>query len=208
MLSKKDAESALEGANGMKVRAGMAETLVKDKQKRKKLIREERKLKEREKARKERQAKGEDDEGEDTEDDEKEDAEQEQEQEQEKSDLFGERMIAVDWALSKDKWEEAKAKMQDEAGEEADSDAEESSSEVSSDDDDDSHIGVHQEGSDSEGSDGSDEDSDDMDVDEDGDQKPIKPQLPDVDVGTTLFVRNVPFEATEDELRTTYAFNF
>ena len=50
-----------------------------------------------------------------------------------------------------------------------------------------------------------DEDEDEMDVDED-DEKPGKPQLPAVDVGTTLFVRNVPFEATEDDLRTTYVF--
>ena len=40
-----------------------------------------------------------------------------------------------------------------------------------------------------------------MEVDDD-DQKPERPQLPPPETGTTLFVRNVPFEATEDELRT------
>ena len=115
-----------------------------------------------------------------------------------------ERVIAVDWALSKDKWEEAKARMQDEAEEEVDEEDEgsDSGSEASSDSED-SHIGVHQHGSDSEGSGSEDDDDDEMDVDED-DEKPGKPQLPAVDVGTTLFVRNVPFEATEDDLRTTY----
>ena len=50
--------------------------------------------------------------------------------------------------------------------------------------------------------DGEDED---MNVDEE-DDKPAKPQLPPPETGTTLFVRNVPFEATEDELRTVYGF--
>ena len=211
MLSKKDAESALEGANGAKVRAGMAEALVRDKQKRKKTIREEKKLKEREKARKEREAKEREDgeEGEDAKEGQgeaaEEDAEKENEEEDDKEEGSSlERVIAVDWALSKDKWEEAKARMQDEAEEEVDEEAEgsDSSSEASSDSED-SHIGVHQHGSDSEGSGSEDEDDDEMDVDED-DEKPGKPQLPAVDVGTTLFVRNVPFEATEDDLRTTY----
>ncbi|KAF8754511.1 RNA recognition motif [Rhizoctonia solani] len=38
--------------------------------------------------------------------------------------------------------------------------------------------------------------------DEESEEEPHeRPQLPDTDVGTTLFVRNVPFEATEDDLR-------
>ncbi|KAG1745626.1 hypothetical protein EDB19DRAFT_1632174 [Suillus lakei] len=32
-------------------------------------------------------------------------------------------------------------------------------------------------------------------------QRPMKPQLPQTDTGTTLFIRNIPFIATEDELR-------
>ena len=45
-----------------------------------------------------------------------------------------------------------------------------------------------------------------MDVDEDEDSRSDadeaqRPKLPQTDVGTTLFVRNVPFDATEEELR-------
>jgi nucleolar protein 4 len=50
--------------------------------------------------------------------------------------------------------------------------------------------------------DGEDED-DDISVDKD-DLCPTKPQLPQTDAGTTLFIRNIPFEGTEDELRTLY----
>ena len=45
-------------------------------------------------------------------------------------------------------------------------------------------------------------DEDEMSVDED-EEKPGRPQLPPPEAGTTLFVRNVPFEATDEELRTT-----
>ena len=112
-------------------------------------------------------------------------------------------MIAVDWALSKDKWEEAKAKLEDD-DEPPQEDAAESEEEKSDDEDDeadsdesDSHIGLHDGSDDSD----EDEDEDEMNVDEE-DVKPGKPQLPQTDTGSTLFVRNVPFEATEDELRT------
>ena len=46
------------------------------------------------------------------------------------------------------------------------------------------------------------DEEDDEDEDEEEDQKPAKPALPAPEVGTTVFIRNVPFEATEDELRT------
>ena len=46
MLSKKDAEKALEECNGMAVSAGMAEGLMMDKQKREKVRREDKKRKE------------------------------------------------------------------------------------------------------------------------------------------------------------------
>ncbi|CAL1711095.1 unnamed protein product [Somion occarium] len=119
--------------------------------------------------------------------------------------MLTERVIAVDWALSKDKWEEAKAKIQEENDEkkEADEDAneDESGSDASSDEED-GHIGVHHGDSDEEGSNGS-RDDDEMNVDEE-EENPGKPQLPPPETGTTLFVRNVPFEATEDELRTTF----
>ncbi|EED82733.1 predicted protein [Postia placenta Mad-698-R] len=95
MLSRKDAERAMEECNGMKVQAGMAARLVADKQKRKKQRREEAKA---EKATTQR---GEDEGGE----------EDESENEEEDGDAgakpqANERVIAVDWALSKDNEDE------------------------------------------------------------------------------------------------------
>ncbi|KAI4294003.1 RNA-binding domain-containing protein, partial [Schizophyllum commune Loenen D] len=103
MMSKKDAERALAGCNGMKVAAGIARELAERKQKRKKEIRLEKQNR--------ALAKGKAGEGEDAEDDEEED---EEEKEQEGSDEEDEdakstslkkreRIIAVDWALSKDR---------------------------------------------------------------------------------------------------------
>ena len=97
MLSRKDAERAMEGCNGITVRAGTAETLVSDKQKRKKQRRIELKM--------EAADKGEEDE-------EMADAQEEEEKEEVVDDKRAtERVIAVDWALSKDKWKEEKAKI-------------------------------------------------------------------------------------------------
>ncbi|TFK50522.1 hypothetical protein OE88DRAFT_1750830 [Heliocybe sulcata] len=185
MLSKKDAERAMEGANGMKVRAGMAEGLVEDKQKRKKLRREE------EKAR----TAGKVDDGENGED-----------QEEEQKEKARERVIAVDWALSKDRWEEEKAKIDEdkegESGGEESASGSEEDEESGSDDEDGGHLGIHEHDGDASDSDEDSSDGDsDMDVD---DQKPAKPTLPPPETGTTLFIRNVPYEATEDELRTLF----
>lgn len=199
MLSKKDAEKALEGANGKKVHSGMADGLVRDKQKKKKVRREEAKLKQKEQERKARQ-KGEanknggtaDEGGED--EDEGDDAASDNEKE------ATDRVIAVDWALSKDKWEEAKAKLISEvAADDATSDDDDAEASSDSGGEDDSHIGLHDN---SDGSSGSDIDSDDDEMDVDEESQLAKPQLPPPETGTTLFVRNVPFEATEDELRT------
>jgi nucleolar protein 4 len=199
MLSKKDAEKAIEGANGAKVSAGMADGLVRDKQKKKKLRREEAKIKQKEKERKAKQKENIEEEGEE------EDANAEEDVESEDDHDIAERVIAVDWALSKDKWEEAKAKMHEEGGVEAaekGSEKDGGNTAESDEEDEDSQIGLH-EGSDDENlqSSGS-EDEDAMSEDEE-ESKPGRPQLPPPETGTTLFVRNVPFEATEDELRTT-----
>ncbi|THG97279.1 hypothetical protein EW026_g4693 [Hermanssonia centrifuga] len=189
MLSKKDAEKALEGANGTKMRSGMADGLVKDKQKRKKLRREEAKLKLKGK---EKAAKEGEEEVEKVENEEDDEIEREGEDES----LAAERVIAVDWALSKDKWEEAKAKIQEDVEQVEDGTA-------SEDEDEDSHIGLHEDDEDESGSEpSSDEEDDEMEIDDD--ENPGKPQLPPPETGTTLFVRNVPFEATEDELRTVF----
>ena len=173
MISKGDAQRALEKCNGTKIRAGVAEQLVQAKQKKKKQVRVEEKMT-KEKARKE--------------------------QENAEGEVAGvERVIAVDWALSKDRWEEERAKM------DVDEDVE-----MSEDDPDRGEGSECEDGSESgSGSDG-EEDTDPeegsragLDDEDEGDEdkKPLKPQLPAPEAGTTLFVRNIPFEATDDELR-------
>ncbi|KAI9063670.1 RNA-binding domain-containing protein [Trametes sanguinea] len=197
-LSRKDAEKALEKCNGMTVEAGVAQTLISDKQKKKKQRREEKKRKAAEKGAEESEGDSDD---------------------EEKDERGGKRVIAVDWALSKDKWEAEKAKLE-EALQDEEEDGESGSSDNSDDSDDtdegssdsesgseDEQLGVHDGDSDESDSHGSDDDSDEHDSDEESDeddQKPAKPTLPPPEVGTTVFVRNVPFEATEDELRTLF----
>ncbi|KAI0646281.1 hypothetical protein C8Q79DRAFT_909390 [Trametes meyenii] len=191
-LSRKDAEKAMEKCNGMTVEAGMAETLVLDKQKRKKQRREERKRKV------EAGADAEEAEGDEDEDE---------------QGRGRQRVIAVDWALSKDKWEAEKAKLEaereededvemDEGGEDARSDqSDESDEDREESGSEDEKLGVHEDVSDESDSGESHDGSDDDVSDE---EKPAKPTLPAPEVGTTLFIRNVPFEATEDELRTLF----
>lgn len=191
MMSKKDAERAIEGCNGTTMRAGMAENMVSDKQKRKKQRRVEKKMKEGMKNEKA-----------------EEEVEAEEEAEDENDENTEERTIAVDWALSKDKWEEEKAKLV--AAEDEDVEMEnaasgsgsesDSSSYSDSDDENDDGVGLH----DGEKYDSESGSSNEGDADSDEDEVPVKPQLPAPEDGTTLFVRNVPFSATEDELRTLY----
>lgn len=160
MLSRADAEKAISKCNGMKIRAGIADELARAKQKKKKEVRIEKKGRagEMEVAEEGEEAGG------------------------------AERVIAVDWALSKDKWEEEKAKIEvdeDASMEEADEDHSEEEGDA---------VGVN------EGDDESDDESSSYETEEDV-QKPVKPELPAPETGTTLFIRNLPFEATDDELR-------
>ena len=170
MMSKGDAQRAMEKCNGMNIRAGIAEQFAQAKQKKKKQVRIEEKLS-------------------------KEKVEKDRVNALEEVAGVG-RVIAVDWALSKDRWEEAKANM------DVDGDAEAGES--------DSHS---EEGSETgnepapESNTGQEEDSDleescvgNLDGEDKG-ENPQKPELPLPEAGTTLFVRNIPFEATEDELR-------
>lgn len=94
-----------------------------------------------------------------------------------------ERPLAVDWALSKAKWEDVKEKME--------VDAEPGHEEEESDEDSNSALGVHSDGDVSMHSAHEDEEE----------EAPTKPELPAPEAGTTLFIRNVPWEATEDEMR-------
>lgn len=168
MMSKGDAQRALEKCNGTKLRAGSAEQFVQAKQKKKKQVRIEEKMS-KEKARKE--------------------------QEEAEEEVAGvERVIAVDWALSKDRWEEEKAKMEVDDDTEMGGDGSDEGEGSESEDDSGSRSG-----SDEEEDTGPEENSGDSSEEEV--ENPQKPQLPAPEAGTTLFVRNIPFEATEDEVR-------
>ncbi|QRW07102.1 RNA recognition motif protein [Ceratobasidium sp. AG-Ba] len=184
MLAHADAERAIKGVNGRVVGA---------KGKKKKKTRREREEIAREKAAKRlKKLRGE------------EESDEEEEEKDEDEPVEGEekegRVVAVDWALSKNKWEETVAQRQDEDtmdvdeagdGEKEDEDDEEEENEDDEDEDDDEDSFVQEN---SEAENGS---SDEEETHE-------RPLLPNTDVGTTLFVRNVPFEATEDELRTLF----
>ncbi|CAE6435822.1 unnamed protein product [Rhizoctonia solani] len=167
MLSHADAERALGDVNGRTVGA----------QKKQRKTRREREEAAREKAAARLRAmKGEELENEHSE-----------EEAEEKADgpVKEGRVVAVDWALSKSKWEESVSQRKEEEAMEVDDQEEE---EVSG-----SEAGSSEE-------DVSEEES----GDESEEETHERPQLPDTDVGTTLFVRNVPFEAMEDDLRTLF----
>ena len=178
MLSKKDAEKAIEGCNGTVLRAGMAQSLISDKQKKKKERRLEAKRLRGSTAKKEEG--GGEDEGEKMENG-----------QQEEGNKSTERVIAVDWALSKDRWEEERAKMDVEKDDSPESDAN-SGSET---DTDNECLGMDGDGSE-------ENDSESNDEEEENEEERVKPQLPPPETGTTVFIRNIPFDATEDELRT------
>ncbi|KAG2125689.1 hypothetical protein DEU56DRAFT_824551 [Suillus clintonianus] len=84
---------------------------------------------------------------------------------------------------------------------------EDSEAELSGAEDEEEQLGLHE---DEDGDEDEDEDLEDndekeaMSVDHKDHQRPMKPQLPQTDTGTTLFIRNIPFIATEDELRTLF----
>lgn len=174
-LSRKDAEKAMEKCNGITVEAGMAETLITDKQKKKKQRREEKKLKA-------AAAGGADDDGED--------------EAEEKQANTRQRVIAVDWALSKDKWEAEKAKMEVEEDEDVEmgegsresGDSDDSDGSDAGSGSEDGKLGVHEGGSDESDSDASHDDSDDKEASDGEAPEPVKPTLPPPGVGTTLFV--------------------
>ncbi|KAF9307095.1 RNA recognition motif-containing protein [Mortierella antarctica] len=150
------------------------------------------------------------------------------------------RTIAVDWALSKDRFEEAEAKVQAPApeadqdvemedasakdeendeeeeaadGEEEEDDDEEDEDEESSDTENDGdedldldHLQGDDDEDDEENSDEEEEEEDDeaalaaLDAEEAREKEQTKMVLPDPSEGTTLFIRNLDFEATKDDL--------
>ncbi|ORY21458.1 hypothetical protein BCR39DRAFT_553517 [Naematelia encephala] len=112
------------------------------------------------------------------------------------------RPVAVDWALSKEKWEETQKGDVKEEKEAKEKDGETSSSGSSSGSEDSSDSDEDEESDAT--SESGEEDEEKMDVDEAEEEEPVKPTLPSVDVGATLFIRNLPFETTEQELSTLF----
>ncbi|KAH9067876.1 hypothetical protein EDB87DRAFT_1678266 [Lactarius vividus] len=159
MWNRKEAETAMNACNGTQVHAGLASDLIKEKQKKKKALRQEKKQAE--------ASNGPGDSG---------------------------RIIAVDWALSKSKWEEEKKHLDRDTS---------SGSQSEQEGDDDSEgsqaVADEQEEPDSDDEEGS---GDEATMGDDSDHRETaRPTLPPPEAGTTLFVRNIPFLATEDELR-------
>ncbi len=178
MLSKKDAEKAIQECNGTVMRAGTAQSLVSDKQKKKKERRLEMKKLKAAAASKEG-----------------EESDAESDEDMEDHEMATQRVIAVDWALSKDRWKEEQTKIEDHevSGMSELDDADSSDAGSGADED---RLGVHGESEDD--SDGSAPESEA----ENDDEEREKPQLPHPETGSTVFIRNISFDATEDELRT------
>lgn len=119
------------------------------------------------------------------------------------------RVVAVDWALSKEKWQEATKGEEKKEGEKESSDSG-SDSGSESESNSESGEGSDEESSGDEGTSvvsGSEESSntdENEEEEEEEEEEPVKPTLPTVDVGSTLFIRNLPFETTELELNTLF----
>lgn len=119
-----------------------------------------------------------------------------------------ERTIAVDWALSKEKWNTEKQNMEEDqemrSGSTAEDDDNTDEDEMNSSGEDDDHDDG--DGGSSEAGDvlDSEDETEKSNSEDDDDDTHERPRLPAPDTGNTLFIRNLPFTATEDELRTLY----
>lgn len=118
-----------------------------------------------------------------------------------------ERTIAVDWALSKEKWNTEKQNMEEdqEMGSSSTAEDDGNNDETSSSEEDDDHD--DEDGGSSEAGDVHDPEDDETEKSNsegDDDNTHERPRLPGPDTGNTLFIRNLPFTATEDELRALY----
>ena len=105
------------------------------------------------------------------------------------------RTIAVDWALSKNKWEDEKRELHEEK-------ESESQDEQGSDKDTESLPSTTEGPDERNDEEGSIIYSDHEGVEDGVNDEKTRPSLPQPEAGTTLFIRNLPFLATEDELRT------
>ncbi|KAI7952218.1 hypothetical protein MJO29_007849 [Puccinia striiformis f. sp. tritici] len=111
------------------------------------------------------------------------------------------RVIAVDWVLSKQKYEEAEGA--DDKKDVDDQESNEDDSDSDQDDDDDSSGSEGEDDEDESGSDGS-ENSDDLIGSSEDENETGGKSKTNKEQGTTLFVRNLSFEATEQELHTLF----
>lgn len=108
------------------------------------------------------------------------------------------RVVAVDWALGKDEWKRAQEeeKAKESASGEEESGSEEESDEEENEEDEDSDMSPVPEGAEDE----EEEVEEARHADDDDDELDEEPKGPEPPKGTTLFVRNMSFEATESEL--------
>ncbi|KIY45434.1 hypothetical protein FISHEDRAFT_49489, partial [Fistulina hepatica ATCC 64428] len=105
---------------------------------------------------------------------------------------FRERVIAVDWALSKDRWMETQEHAEDQASGAED----DSGSGSGSDDGNEDDVG---------NSDSTTASGPQSEIDEDEEEEDLHATNDTDHLGTTLFVRNVPWDAEEDGLRDLFA---
>lgn len=115
------------------------------------------------------------------------------------------RKIAVDWALSKEKWDEAQKKAKDDA-DAMDVDGEESGGEGdwSDEEEDDATAAGEDDNAMLLDSNGDSELGSDAGSDSGSEGSEIRKPPPQPEEGSTLFIRNVPFEATDDDIKTLY----
>jgi nucleolar protein 4 len=107
------------------------------------------------------------------------------------------RVVAVDWAVGKDEFKRAQLDGEPKAtveasGSENDSDEDSEEEDDEEEKDDDSDMSPVPEGA--------EEEEEERHADDDDDELEEEPQGPEPAKGTTLFVRNMSFEATESEL--------
>jgi nucleolar protein 4 len=108
------------------------------------------------------------------------------------------RVAAVDWALSKDKWKEAEGKA------EAAAPAEEKAETTEGEKDAEGDVNMEEKPEGIEIGESGEMMVPAEEEEEEKEEEAVKPALPAPEEGSTLFIRNLSFEATEDQLRLLY----
>jgi nucleolar protein 4 len=114
------------------------------------------------------------------------------------------RTIAVDWAVKKDEYEKTAAGEEEDAGEEQEDDEEDEGSDGGArvDDDDEDSVGDDKDSQDEDDMDDDEDEDEDGDMDEEmDDEEDEEPkQHRSEDKSATLFIRNLPFNCTDEDL--------